>query len=275
MAVRTFAVVPFDMTQARWLIDKAAEVALGFDAHLIALHPFNPVVWVNGVGADPTIYSSMLDWEEKESAKIRALCEEVLRRNGLPGEFRAQTSLYGAEGFLMDAARAVDVVILGATDSCSPDDRLVAQRVVRESGRPALVLGQTARLTGPAKRVVIGWTDTRESARAAHDVLGLVAPGAEITLLSCHARASELSPGLTARDDLAAALDRAGFRVTVSDRMSSTDALPEALIRFSREVEAELLATGAFGHSQIYDLLVGAVTRDLLDEAAMPVLLSH
>lgn len=130
-------------------------------------------------------------------------------------------------------------------------------------------------MQAPAQRAVIGWTDTREAARAAHDALGLLAPGAEISIVSFHARAGEMTRGLDGRDDLAAALDRAGFRVDVVDRMSGGDGLPDALLRFAREVGAQLLVTGAFGHSQIYDLLVGAVTRDLMDQAGLPVLMSR
>lgn len=275
MAVGTLAVVLFDATEAVWLVERAAEVALAFDAHLIALHPFSPVIWADGMGGEMVYFATMLDWEERESAQIRARFDEVLRRNGLRGEYRAQSDLYGAEPFVVGGVRGADVVILGATENRSPDGRLIAQRVVRESGRPALILGRQARMQAPAQRAVIGWTDTREAARAAHDALGLLAPGAEVSIVSFHARAGEMTRGLDGRDDLAAALDRAGFRVDVVDRMSDGDGLPDALLRFAREVGAQLLVTGAFGHSQIYDLLVGAVTRDLMDQAGLPVLMSR
>lgn len=275
MSVRTLGVVLFDAAEAAWLVDRAADVALAFDAHLIALHPFSPVIWANGLGGEAVYFASMLEWEEKEAGKIRTVFNEALRRNGLQGELRAQGDLYGAEPFVVGGVRGADVVILGATADRSPDGRLLAQRVVRESGRPALIMGKEAQLRAPARRIVIGWTDTREATRAAHDALRLAAPGAEIALVSFHGRASEVARGLSGRDDLAAALDRAGFKVEAADQLSSSDGLPDALVRFAREREAELLVTGAFGHSQIYDLLVGAVTRDLMDHADLPILLSR
>lgn len=275
MILKTFAVVLSDAAEAAWLIEKAAAVAVAFDAHLIALHPFSPVIWANGFGGEEVYFSAMLDWEQKESAKIRSLVDEALRKNGLQGEYRGQNELYGAETFVMSGTRSADAVIIGATGERSPDGRLLAQRVIRGSGRPALILGKEARLNPPPRRVVIGWQDTREATRAAHDALDLVAPGAEISLVSFHARASELSRGLSARDDLAAALGRAGFKVDVADQMSGNDELPDTLVRYAREKNAELLVAGAFGHSQLYDILVGAVSRDLMDRAALPVLLSR
>lgn len=274
MALRTLAVVLFDETEAEWLAGKAAEVALGFDSHLLALHPFSPVIWATGLGGEVEYFASMLDWEERESRKIRARFDDLLRRNGLNGEYRAQRQIYGAEPFLVGGARCADAVILGATAERSPDARLLAQRVVRDSGRPALVLGRDVRLVAPARRILIGWTDTREAARAAHDALGFAAEGAEITLVSFHSRASAVPDDTDGKQDLAAALNRAGFRVDMADQLSSTDDLPFALNRIAQEREADLLAIGAFGHSQLYDWIVGAVTRDLLDRCALPVLFS-
>ena len=144
MAVRTLAVVLFDVAEAAWLVDKAAEVAVGFDAHLIALHPFGPVIWAGGLGGEAVYFASMEEWEEKESAKIRVQFDEALRRNGLQGEYRVQTDFYGAEPFLMGGLRGADAVLLGSTEDRSPDGRLLAQRVVRDCGRPALVLGKAA-----------------------------------------------------------------------------------------------------------------------------------
>lgn len=138
-----------------------------------------------------------------------------------------------------------------------------------------LVLGREASLAAPPRRIVIGWADTREATRAAHDAMALAAPGAEITLVSLHARADEVAVGLTGREDLAKALDRAGFGVTIAERPASREDRADALVHIAKETGAELLATGAFGHSQLYDLLIGAVTRDLLEQAPLPILLSR
>ena len=275
MTTRSLSVVLFNVAEAEWLVEKAGDVALALDSHLIGLHPFSPVIWASGLGGEPVYFASMLDWEEKESAKLKTRFDQMLGKNGLNGEYRAQTDLYGAEPFLMSGCRGADAVILGATGKHSPDGRLLAQRVVREAGRPVLVLGSNSRVRGLVRKAVVGWTDTREATRAAHDALAFLAPGAEITLVSFYTRASSLPQGLSGRDDFAAALNRAGYRVDVSDQLASSDDLPAALSRFAVGQGAELLVTGAFGHSQVYDLLVGAVTRDLMEDVNLPVLLSR
>jgi nucleotide-binding universal stress UspA family protein len=277
MTAKTLCLVLFDSGEADWLVPQAAALARGLDAHLTALHSFRPMIHTGTMGADPIVFSSMLEWEEQEAERIRRLFEETCRREDIRGDYRAQEGFYGAEAFLCSAARGAEVVIFGtnAGENRSPDDRTMVHRLIRELGRPVLVMPGDRALERPAARVVIGWTDTREAARAAHDARLLAAPGAEIEIVTVAARAGDAAQGLSGRDDLAAGFDRAGFKVTLKDRLASADQRAETLLRTAEEAGADLLVTGAFGHSQVYDMLVGAVTRDLLETAPLPVLLSH
>jgi nucleotide-binding universal stress UspA family protein len=43
----------------------------------------------------------------------------------------------------------------------------------------------------------------------------------------------------------------------------------------AREAGADVLAVGAYGHSLVYDFVVGAVTRQLYDAPEVPVLFSR
>jgi nucleotide-binding universal stress UspA family protein len=38
---------------------------------------------------------------------------------------------------------------------------------------------------------------------------------------------------------------------------------------------ADLIVTGAYGHSKLWEGLVGGVTRDLLDHMKFPIFMSH
>ena len=43
----------------------------------------------------------------------------------------------------------------------------------------------------------------------------------------------------------------------------------------AREVGADLLVAGAFGHPKLWEKLLGGVTRDLLDRMDLPIFMSH
>lgn len=277
MTAKTLALIVFDSSEAEWLLPKAAGLAFSLGAHLTILHPYNPVIFADGFVAAPTFYASIQAWDEDEAEKIRVMVENQTRANGLQSEYRPQTVLYGAENFLLSSTRCADVVIVGSNrgPARSPDDRTLVERLIRSVGRPVLVLDRESEPVLPATKVVIGWSDSREATRAAHDALVLAAPDAAINLVAVQAHAREEAPGIDAKEDLAAALARLGFDVTVTDRSAVARDRAEELMRVARENGADLLVTGAFGHSQLYDFAIGAVTRDLLEASTVPLLVSH
>ena len=49
----------------------------------------------------------------------------------------------------------------------------------------------------------------------------------------------------------------------------------EALFASLDTQDADLIVAGAFGHSRLYEGLFGGVTRDLMHQQSLPVLMSH
>jgi nucleotide-binding universal stress UspA family protein len=51
--------------------------------------------------------------------------------------------------------------------------------------------------------------------------------------------------------------------------------IADALQAKAREVGADLLVAGAFGHARLWEKLLGGVTRELLDRMNLPIFMSH
>lgn len=277
MTVKTIALIVFDSAEAEWLIQKCSALAVAFDAHVIGLHAFSQVVFYDGIMATPMVYPTLQAWEKDESNKIKDLFDETMRKNDLRSEFRRQDALYGSETFLLAGTRGADLVVMGYNGATtrSPDDQAMAHRLIRNLGRPVLVLSPDAAVVAPFETIAIGWTETREATRAAHDAIALAKPGAAISLIALVAHAGEETQGFDSRDDLATALDRHGYKVTTTDKLATADHRGKELLRAATEANATLLVAGAFGHSQFYDFMFGAVTSYLLQNAKLPVLLSR
>ena len=277
MTLKTIALIIFDSAEAGWLTEKCSALAHSFDAHVIGMHSFSQAVFLDGMTAAPIVYATHQEWELEESNKIRDLFNEAMRKNDVLAEFRRQDAFYGSETFLLAGARGADLVVMGYNGSAtrSPDDQAVAERLIRNLGRPVLILSPEADVASPFESIVIGWSETREATRAAHDALDLAKPGANINVIALVARAGDEPLGADSRDDLAAALDRRGYKVTTTDRTATVTHRGEELLRAAAESDADLLVAGAFGHSQFYDFMIGAVTSHLLKKAKLPVLLSR
>jgi nucleotide-binding universal stress UspA family protein len=69
-------------------------------------------------------------------------------------------------------------------------------------------------------------------------------------------------------------LARHGLKPTLEHRQPAGDAIAEVLNKVAFEKGADLIVTGAFGHSKTYDFVVGATTHSLLHDAKLPVLIS-
>lgn len=58
-------------------------------------------------------------------------------------------------------------------------------------------------------------------------------------------------------------------------RQSDGKPVAEAIIAFARQQRAGLIVAGAYGHNRIREMLLGSVTRDLLRDVNIPLVLAH
>ena len=273
MTVKTLALVLFSGPEAQWLAPAGCELARALDAHILGVHPSEPMV-VYAMGLEPVILPAYEDWQRENTAAIETAFAEAARRSGVASEYRTQTTVpSGAETYLLSALRGADLVVMAPEpeEGDTPTVKRLRQQAIRQSGRPVLLLPKDAPMAAPPKKLLVGWSDTREAARAAHDALELAAPGAEIELLSIGLKTGGPAGS---REDLAAALDRRGYAVTLIDREPQSSDIGATLLAVADERGSDLVVSGAFGHSQFYDFVIGAVTSHLMECARRPVLLA-
>lgn len=280
MTIKTIAVCLTTTAEAEWLVPMSCDLARGRGAHLIGVHPSEPVVpyvaATSGIGAMAA--PQFMDWQLEETEAIRKRFEEAAAGDGFVSEWREQgASDLGAEDFLLDSVRAADLVVMGQPEAEMPraDHRRFFDAIVRYAGRPLLLLPKTAQPQALGGRAMLGWSGTREATRAAHDLLLLMQPGADIDIGFIQ-RGAARGRDDTSREDLAAAFARHGFKTRVTEvARGAAEDTGEQLMRMAREAGADVLAVGAYGHSLVYDLVVGAVTRQLYEAPALPVLFSR
>jgi nucleotide-binding universal stress UspA family protein len=278
MTIKTIGLTLLSAAETEWVTTAACALARAFDAHLIGVHAAELIIPFSGVTAfDPVMAPEFLDWQVDEARTIGATFQTVTSREAMSAEFRGQEAgTLGAEAFLLEGLRAADLVVSAQLERGGWNQTALRlqEQVIRSSGRPVLVLPRERPLAGLASHLLLGISPTRESARAAHDALMLAAPGATIDLLSVSREAQPGRVSFDFRQDLAAALDRLGYSVSLVDREGPAGEAGEVLLEAAAERGADLVATGAFGHSRTYDFVIGAVTGHLLGNATLPVLFS-
>lgn len=276
MAPKTLALALHSEQAAEWLLPAAIELATQFQAHLFGLFPSREIpVYAGGYGGtDAGLIASLTEQSTQERDAVGTRFAEAMKAQDFASEFRGQEGMRtSVESFLLGNVRSADLVVAGRSEEDSPGAQAqLLEHVIRHSGRPVLVLPKAWRPGPVGHHLLIGWSDTREAARAAHDALALAAPVAAIDIL--HAGGSDEEPGAGYRQDMAAAFDRLGHDVTVLERAAPTGNAGKMLMTVAVEGGADMIAVGAFGHSRVYDFVIGAVTHYLLDHADLPVLYS-
>ncbi|QKC99073.1 universal stress protein [Mesorhizobium sp. NZP2298] len=173
---------------------------------------------------------------------------------------------------LARASLLADLVVTGASLGASTGDayRMADPgSLVLRAGRPVLVAARGA-ASLPLGRVVVAWKDTREARRAVADAVPLMAMANEVTVV-----AIDRNPGDWIGDgvkDVASFL--AGHGIKAGTEILKSDEEGNRLIDFLASVKADLIVSGAYGHSRLREWAFGGVTRSLLDEVWLNRLMS-
>ena len=75
--------------------------------------------------------------------------------------------------------------------------------------------------------------------------------------------------------DLVRALRRRGVAAETKLPSAKSRNVGETLLATCGEAGADLLVMGAYGHSRLREFALGGVTRHVLEEARLPVLMGH
>jgi nucleotide-binding universal stress UspA family protein len=236
--------------------------------------PFLPPAFI--VGALPPVVTAdqeRLDQEDAETARRRFL-DHVVRR-GLDCEWH-----YIREATVpavRRVARYTDLAIVGQADPTVPAE-LVAVRpeeLALGSGRPVLVVPYIGGSLSPGKRIVVAWDGSREAARAVADALPLLTQASSVWAVSIDAKAPGMSDDSKPAEDLCRFL--ADHGVSAKPDHLQTDECSEADVLLSRigDFGADLLVMGCYGHTRLRELVLGGMTREILQHMTVPVLMSH
>jgi len=170
-----------------------------------------------------------------------------------------------------EAARYRDLSVLGIR-SGTPSMTKLAEAVIFGGGRPALLVPDGVMLAD-MEHAAIAWDGSVVAARAVLDAMPFLVKAAHVTIV-------------TVSDDKPLAQDEPGSKLSTYLKAHGCSAKVDAIERASRPISdslqdyalrkgANLLVMGAFGHSRVRDFILGGATRGILENARLPILLSH
>lgn len=263
---------------AETLMKLAVPLARKHNAHLVGLHTLEALAIYPGIAMHipAPAFESFNKSQAEEAEAISDIFDAYTKNEDFPSEWRllkAQST--SATDRMVESARTVDLVIMSHEDNETEryDQRNARITVIRDSGRPVIVvpLGYEGPTVG--ENILLGWSSTREAARASHDLLTVVDEGAAVCVVQVGV-AQQAALASSDTIELANMYARHGLKVSLEQRDGTTKSVAEIINQTAFEKGADLIVVGAFGHSKAYDFVIGAATYDLLDGAKCPVMFS-
>jgi len=202
---------------------------------------------------------------------------ERLRRDGLEGEWRLVEG--GVPPTVALHARYSDLAVVGQPNAYEPrthgDRDAIVVSTLMSSGRPVLAIPFAGDLPVVGDRVLVAWNASREATRAVSDAMPLLERAAAVTILAINPAHGIGGHGDVPAADIALHLARHGVRAEAAHTVAGDIADGEALLSYAADIGADLIVAGGYGHSRAREMVFGGVTRTLLHEMTVPVLLSH
>jgi nucleotide-binding universal stress UspA family protein len=230
--------------------------------------------FARGKGMRSTIEAHRAQLERIE-AEHRAQFEDVVRRHGVRPESEWRSLPYLSSEVGVHAYYA-DLVVIARPESASQTAGPpgLAESLVLSSGRPIIMLPPRGTVC-KVRRILVAWNATRESIRAVADALPLLAKAEAVEVLVVDHQRHPEGHGQEPGADIARHLARHGAKVEVRRLSSGGKDVGQLLLSQATAFDADLLVMGAYGHSQLREWMFGGVTRTVLYEAGLPVLMSR
>ena len=190
-------------------------------------------------------------------------------------DWRAELTLGPAADFIAREARVADLLVTETRPResyLSPTGHAEAGDLLMRLGRPLLCVPEGVEQL-KFGRALVCWKDSREARRAIADALPLLEKMQRVDVVEIVGPAE----GEGARESLGEVADW-----LLSHRIEANCATEPArgadaaqLAGIARDLDADLIVAGAFGHSRLREWAFGGVTRNLVLSADRCVLASH
>lgn len=233
------------------------------------------------VGAyDEMISAAWLEERQGDVAKLDACVEKIkalLEPQGISFDVQGLfTEFAWADAQLGELACYADLVLIGGRALADEDLRKAAlEGALFQSPVPVLIAPKDHVASLQPQRVLLAWDSGLEAGRAVRAALELLVGADSVHIVMVDPEASPAENGEDPGADIAAYLAKHDAEAVVEVLASGGLATGEVLRRHADDIAADLIVMGAYGHSRLRQRIFGGVTRSMIEETRLPVLLAR
>jgi nucleotide-binding universal stress UspA family protein len=247
----------------------AVDVTRALDGHLTCVDVIQlPVMAVDAYGS--TALAVCLDIERETEGRNRKTLETRLAGEGISWSWRDFTGSF-VEG-IMESAGLADLIVLNRNIEASrlSDTHGLTGNVIVESRKPVLAVADAANGFRAAGRALIAWDGSSAVTNTVQSCIPLLKLASSVRLFSAETYKSD-----TDLNDAATYLSRHGIHADIQrvydEQRPVAATIQDECVRW----DADWCLMGGYGHSRLREALVGGVTRQMLSESKVPLVIGH
>lgn len=278
MSYKSLLTVVTDLDRVGAQIDAAAQVAAAQDAHLDVLCVGIDRTEVSGLygGVGFVMVQSRFDEALADAASLAEATHAALARHDIRWAVRDLAVPFGMlTETIAQAARFSDLVVLPRPygDGSHPDDQVLVESPLFGARVPVLVVPPGEMETTFGRRIVLAWNGSNEAMAATRAALPLLKAAEAVSV-------ALIDPARSTRNNdrgegLSTMLARHGVKAEIALLAMAPGGVTSTLAEHARDVSADLVVMGAYGHSRLREQFLGGATRDMLEHATLPLFLAH
>ncbi len=279
MSYKTILVHVDESRRAAERIKIAARIAIAENAHLVgaAMTGISRYLFQNGVleQNNPNLQVHLQVLQQRANEAL-AQFEPAVQRLGV-NSYEKRMVDDEASGGISLAARYSDLVVIGQTDPDQPLPSAMSdfpEYVVMNAGRPVLIVPYAGTFDTIAEHVLIAWDASMEATRAVTASIPLLRRAKAVDVVVFNPSSRPDAHGEQPGADIALYLARHAIKVEVSQHRTDLD-IGNTLLSMATDLSADMIVMGGYGHSRFREVMLGGVTRTILDSMTVPVLMSH
>lgn len=260
-------------------VETALSLARACSAHIECLH-VTPIqaYYASDVFGGVFVMNDIMKALDEREGELRSMIEEKLRDEDVSWDYIQVTG--DVAGQLISHAALSDLLVTSRvphrTDFVGPAVGLLGDLICR-SRTPLFIPFEDGPPIDPTGPALIAWDGSYEAANAVRSSLGLLRLASSVHVLQIQEEEKdEVFPGTSlleylSRHDVHAEYSAIEAGVDIHDQQVISD----TLVARAQALRAAYLVMGGYNHGRLGEFVFGGVTRTMLSEAPVPLLIAR
>lgn len=279
MTYKSLLTVLTDPKQSKTALDQLVALAESQDGHAeaLCLGVDRSQTGYYYAGANALILQETLNRANAEAEEVLAMAKDHLGKSGVRWSAESGVAQIADLGrHVAHRARFSDLVVLPRPygEGRGAEAEPIVEAAMFEGHAPVLVVPDNRAPMKQPRTALIGWNESVEAMRAIRLAMPFLraAELVRIVVIDPPQHGPDRSdPGGL----LSQMLSRHGVKVEIDVLSKTMTRVSDILNRHAADTDADMIVMGAYGHSRFREAILGGATRNMLEQATVPVFMAH